>query len=122
KEPIDGISPLRRPAAATALVLLACLGVARPARAADVGRLMSRANERGTVRVLARLEVPATPKRLAGSDVDAARLTAIRASRARLARDLEGTAWRTSRDFSTIPYVALELSPEALTKLTQSGA
>jgi subtilisin len=122
KEPIDGFSPLRRPAAATALVLLACLGFARPARAADVGRLMSRANERGTVRVLARLDVPATPKRLAGSDADAARLTAIRASRARLARDLEGTAWRTSRDFSTIPYVALELSPEALTKLTQSGA
>ena len=122
KQAIDDISPARWPVAATAVLLLVCLGGARPARAADVGRLLSQATERGTVRVLARLDVPATPKTLAGSDADDARLTAIRASRAALSRDLEGTAWRTARDFSTIPYVALELSPEALTALTLSGA
>ena len=102
---------------AAALVALA----ARDARAGDVAQLLDRATERGTVRVLARLDVPETSKTLAGVDAGAARLTAIRSARAALARDLEGTAYSTEREFSTIPYVALDLSPAALTALTFSG-
>lgn len=94
---------------------------ARDARAGDVSQLLDRATERGTVRVLARLDVPATAKSLASVDADAARLTAIRSARTALARDLEGTAYTTEREFSTIPYVALDVSPAALTALTLSG-
>lgn len=86
-----------------------------------MAQLLDRATERGTVRVLARLDVPETSKSLAGVDAGAARLTAIRSARAALARDLEGTVYSTEREFSTIPYVALDVSPAALTALTLSG-
>ena len=114
--------PSRRALLRAVLIVaaVAALG-AHEASAGDVASLLDRATERGSVRVLARLDVPATPKALAGVDADAARLTAIRSARAALARDLDGTAWREARDFSTIPWVALELSPEALTALTFSG-
>ncbi|MFN8602456.1 MAG: S8 family serine peptidase [Candidatus Binatia bacterium] len=94
---------------------------ARDARAADVAELLDRATTRGTVRVLARLDVPSTSKSLASVDAEAARVTAIRSARTALARDLEGTAYTTERAFSTIPYVALDVSPAALTALTLSG-
>ncbi len=94
---------------------------ARGARAGDVAELLDRATTRGTVRVLARLDVPSTSKSLASVDAEAARVTAIRSARTALARDLEGTAYTTERAFSTIPYVALDVSPAALTALTLSG-
>ena len=94
---------------------------ARGARAGDVAELLDRATARGTVRVLARLDVPSTSKSLASVDAEAARVTAIRSARTALARDLEGTAYTTERAFSTIPYVALDVSPAALTALTLSG-
>jgi subtilisin len=105
------------------LILAATLSAlaARDAHAGDVAQLLDRATERGTVRVLARLDVPETSKALASVDAGAARLTAIRSARAALARDLEGTAYATEREFSTIPYVALDVSPAALTALTLSG-
>jgi subtilisin family serine protease len=103
-------------------LLVAAVAVrAREARAGDVAQLLDRATERGTVRVLARLDVPAATKSLASVDAEAARVTAIRGARAALARDLEGTAYATEREFSTIPYVALDVSPAALTALTLSG-
>ncbi|MBY0278722.1 S8 family serine peptidase [Candidatus Binatia bacterium] len=113
-----------RPVLSLVLLLAAAtVGVtARRARAADIGELLARAEQRGSVRVIAHLDVPATPKALAGSDAEGARLTAIRTARTALARDLDGTAWQMTREFSSIPYVALDLSPEALTAMTLSGA
>jgi len=103
------------------LALALCAAAPRPAAADDIGRLLSRATERGSVRVLARLDVPASPRGLAGNAQSPSHLQAIRTSRAAMARDLEGTSWQMAREFSTIPYVALELSPDALTALTLSG-
>ena len=114
-----------REARVTRLILIVGAAVlalaARDARAGDVADLLDRATARGTVRVLARLDVPSTSKALASVDADAARVTAIRTARTALARDLEGTAYSTEREFSTIPYVALDVSPAALTALTLSG-
>ena len=114
-----------REARVTRLILIVGAAVlalaARDARAGDVADLLDRAAARGTVRVLARLDVPSTSKALASVDADAARVTAIRTARTALARDLEGTAYTTEREFSTIPYVALDVSPAALTALTLSG-
>ena len=114
-----------REARVTRLILIVGAAVlalaARDARAGDVADLLDRATARGTVRVLARLDVPSTSKALASVDADAARVTAIRTARTALARDLEGTAYTTERAFSTIPYVALDVSPAALTALTLSG-
>jgi subtilisin family serine protease len=106
------------PLLATSVLLAAAV---EASAAGDVAALMARATERGSVRVLARLDVPALPKTLSGSARGEARLRAIRASRAALARDLDGTPWHMAREFSSIPYVALELSPSALTALTLSG-
>ncbi|MEW6268644.1 MAG: S8 family serine peptidase [Thermodesulfobacteriota bacterium] len=106
-------------AATTSLVTAAG---AREALAADVARLMSIAQDRGTVRVLARLDVPATAEGLLDADGVAAQRTAIKASCAAMEADLAGTAWRMTREFATVPYVALEVTPAALTALTLSGA
>jgi len=115
----------RRQAPPSVVLLASLLGlVVLPgavSAAGDIGELVSRASARGRVRVLARLDVPAVPKTLSGTAREEARLTAIRRTRAAMARDLDGTAWSLEREFSAIPYVALELSPEALTALTLSG-
>jgi len=117
-----GLRPAR-PHGRVLVALLGVLGVCTQAGAAgDIGELLDRAHARGSVRVIARLDVPAVPKTLSGSAHEEARLTAIRASRAALARDLGSTRWSMEREFSAIPYVALDLSPEALTALTLSGA
>src|SRR5690606_14140211 len=44
------------------------------------------------------------------------------AVRESLARDLGDADWREARAFSTIPYVALEVSPGALDRLEGSGS
>ncbi|HEY8517686.1 MAG TPA: S8 family serine peptidase [Candidatus Binatia bacterium] len=119
-------APLSAGALLVALALLVTGALLPTAvQAGDVGRLMAIARERGTARVLVRLDVPeaaaAAPDASEASRV-ASRRTAIRASRAKLARDLGSTAWAVAREFDTIPYVALEVTPAALTALTLSGA
>src|SRR4051794_6258011 len=78
------------------LIAVALLGptlLARRATASDdIARLMSRASQRGTVRVLARLDVPAAPQSLSGTARVDSQLQAIRSSRAAVARALDGTA------------------------------
>ncbi len=67
----DPRTTARRGREARAMRLIPILGAAvlalgtRAARAADVAELLDRATARGTVRVLARLDVPSTSKSLA---------------------------------------------------------
>jgi subtilisin family serine protease len=113
---------VRGPRIVLLALVAACLPVRRADAAADLDQLMARASERGSVRVLARLDVPAAPQQLAGAARVDAQLQAIRSSRTAVARDLDGTAWRMARSFDTIPYIALEASPAALAALARSGA
>jgi subtilisin family serine protease len=89
------------------------------APAAEFQRLVPK--DDGTVRVIVGLQTRFTPE----GALDAARVKDQRAqidgARERLVRALAGTKHRVANAFETIPSVALELSPEALTVLERSG-
>jgi hypothetical protein len=55
-----------------------------------------------------------------GSPDDPARLAAIAAARQALLQELDGTTFRVVRTYDTIPFVALEVSPDAMAALRRS--
>ena len=63
----------------------------------------------------------AVPEALSGTAAADGSRRAIRAARDGVERDLGGTSWREARAFETVPYVALEVTPEALARLEASG-
>ncbi|MBM4268989.1 MAG: hypothetical protein FJ144_20670 [Deltaproteobacteria bacterium] len=102
-------------APAVVAVCAVSLVLAAPAGAAD---LMARARRDGSVRVLARLPVAPQPLALRGTRAgDEANRIAIRGARDRLEEDLADTGWEVTRPFESIPYVALDVGPDALARL-----
>lgn len=97
-------------------VVALCVSVASAADGPSA--LLDRANREGTVRVLARLPVAATPLALRGTQAgDAQRRIAIRSARTRLEADLGDTAWEVKHEYESVPYVALEMGADALVRL-----
>jgi hypothetical protein len=100
-------------------ILAALPSIARAGTAVPTA-LVDRAAREGSVRAIVRLDVPASPQSLAaGDEVSRA---AMAGARDRLARDLAATDWAPVREFRTIPYLAIEASPDALAALARSGA
>jgi subtilisin family serine protease len=80
----------------------------------DASRLLDKAREEGSVRVIVRLQADFAPEgRLSGAQ-RADQRDAIDSAQAKLKADLRGTGSEILREYQTIPYVALELSPKAL--------
>lgn len=108
-------------AAALLAAVPAMAGAASLPPGDELQRLAAKARERGTVRVLAELDVPMRP----AAALDEAQATTLRdaiaVSKGSLERALAGTGWRTTRTFQTVPFVALEVSPEALEVLGRTG-
>jgi hypothetical protein len=73
--------------------------------------LVERASAEGTVRVIVGFRLPP------GATADAA---AIATAREAVLRQVAGTRHRVLRAYETIPFVALEASPEALRALAAS--
>ena len=84
------------------------------AKTFDSSRLMRRAEEEGSVRVIVGLQTDFTPEGRLSKPQVANQREDIDRVRAGLRADLGATEYRTVRRFETIPYVVLELSPEAL--------
>ena len=92
-------------------------GVAGPASLAELER---RADRDGPVRVIVGLDTDFRPEgRLGGAEVQSQR-TGIDEIRGRLLDDLAGTGYEKVRVFQTIPYLALEVSRDALAVLEES--
>ena len=125
--PVPGTGDLvvimrNRPWASLAVlgVLLFSSSVARASGLSE--SLRARARSGGTVRVLARLAVPESTSSVPGMPSgDSSRRRAIAGARQRLEQDLGDHGWEEKRAFATIPYVALEVTPEALDRLEASG-
>ena len=100
-------------------ILAALPSIARAGTAVPTA-LSDRAAREGSVRAIVRLDVPASPQSLAAGD-EVSRAT-MAGARARLARDLAATDWVPVREFRTIPYLAIEATPDALAALARSGA
>jgi subtilisin len=83
-------------------------------------QLLKKAHRKGSVRVIARLRTDFVPEgRLSRSDA-ADQRTGIENAQAGLQAALQGTGYRTVRTYDTIPYIALELPPQALQAVQRS--
>jgi len=83
--------------------------------------LVDRAAQEGTVRVLVQLQVVAKPEGgLASAEAVAAQRKAIAVAQSALMAELVGTRYRLIRTYETIPFLALEVSSDALRILEAS--
>jgi subtilisin family serine protease len=83
--------------------------------------LYDKAASEGSVRVIVQLQVSTFPEgELESVDAVAFQRQGIAAARAPVLADLAGTSYRTVREFETIPFVALEVAPDAIAALDAS--
>jgi subtilisin family serine protease len=86
----------------------------------DPSRLLGKAQKEGSVPVIVGLRTDFTPEgRLSPAQVDDQR-AAIESAGAGLRSELSGTGYQTLREYETVPYIALELTPEALRAIQDS--
>jgi len=86
----------------------------------DGSQLLDKAQREGAVRVIVGLRTDFAPEgRLSRPEV-ADQRDGIQSAQAGLQEDLQGTGYRTVREFDTIPFVALELPPQALQAVQRS--
>ena len=86
----------------------------------DSSRLLAKAQREGSVRAIVGLRTDFTPEgQLSRAQADDQR-AAIESARAGLQADLAGTGYQTLREYETVPYIALELTPEALRAIQNS--
>ncbi len=84
--------------------------------------LHAKASSKGSVRVIVQLGVTTFPEEeLESAAAVASQRRGIAATRAALLAELAGTGHRTIREFETIPFVALEVAPDAMTALEASN-
>jgi hypothetical protein len=83
--------------------------------------LRSRALDRDLVRVIVQLRVTGLPEgRLGSAEAEASARQAIAEAQCTLLRELAGTNYRVVRTYETIPFLALEVSLDALRALEGS--
>ncbi len=83
--------------------------------------LYDKAAHSGTVRVIVELRVATVPDaKIASDQAVAAQRKDIAAARAAVLKRLAGTGHRLMREYTTIPFVALEVAPDALAALATS--
>ena len=83
--------------------------------------LVDRAAQEGTVRVLVQLQVVAKPEgELASAEAVATQRQAIAGAQSALMAELVGTRHRLIRTYETIPFLALDVSSDALRILEAS--
>src|SRR5918995_2609954 len=86
----------------------------------DSSRLLAKAQKEGSVPVIVGLRTDFAPEgQLNRAQADDQR-GAIESARAGLRAELAGTGYETLREYETVPYIALELTPEALRAVQNS--
>ncbi len=113
------------PCLAVPLVVCEADGAAAVARTAVGGTasedLLATARRDGRIRVIVELDVAGAAQGGApAAEARAQRRAAIAAARSRLDARLPSSGWRTTRTYERLPFVALEVSPEALGTLRSS--
>jgi hypothetical protein len=99
------------PALLIGMMLLAAPGRATAQVTATFDELVAKAERQGTLRVIVELKVDSTGPPTGAAIADA---------QDRLLAELGGTSHRLIRRFSTVPFIALEVSPDALRRLAAS--
>jgi len=117
-----GIGSLRALIPAVLITLLASGAVAAQAQDRIAPELAARAAREGKVRIIVQLDVPAIPEgRLRALRARLLQRQRIAAAQDGLAAELAGTTHRMARRFRSIPFAALEVGPQALSRLERSA-
>ncbi len=95
---------------------------ARQAPASDFAALKAKAAAKGNVRVIVGLKTKFTAEGGLGAAAARAQHARIASAGKAVTSALAGTKHKLVHKYSTVPYVALELSANAVEKLRQSGA
>ena len=86
----------------------------------DPSRLLGKAQKEGSVEVIVGLRTDFTPEgRLSQAQAEDQR-AAIESAGEGLRADLAGTGYETLREYETVPYIAMKLTPEALRAVQDS--
>ena len=86
----------------------------------DSSRLLAKAQREGSVRAIVGLRTDFTPEgQLSRAQVDDQR-GAIQSAEAGLRSELAGTGYETLREYETVPYIALSLTPDAFRAVQNS--
>ena len=86
----------------------------------DSSHLLQKAEREGSVRVIVRLRTEFVPEgRLSRPEV-ADQRDEIGSAQAELREDLRGSGYQTLREYETVPFIALKVSPEALQAVQRS--
>ena len=80
-----------------------------------------RAQDEGSVAIIVQVGALAQPEGVLTAQAVQIQREAIRAMEVQVLNDLAGTNYRLVRQFETIPFLALEVEPDALAALTQSA-
>jgi subtilisin family serine protease len=103
------------------VALLLGIGVATATAGVVPEALYDKAAREGSVRVIVQLRVTTTLEgKLQSAAAVASQRQDIAAMRGAALAELAGTSHRTVREFATIPFVALEVAPDALSTLEAS--
>jgi subtilisin len=86
----------------------------------DSSHLLQKAEREGSVRVIVRLQSDFVPEGRIGRAEAADQRNGIESAQAGLQEQLRGTGYRTLREYETVPYIALKLTPEALRAVQDS--
>ncbi|MGH3089052.1 MAG: hypothetical protein ACRDSJ_17270, partial [Rubrobacteraceae bacterium] len=86
----------------------------------DDAQLLREAESEGSVRVIVGIETDFVPEARIGRARVAEQREGIEDTTDELREDLTGTVFRTVREYDTIPYVALKLTPEAFREARES--
>ena len=77
-------------------------------------QLLQEAEQAGSVRAIVRLRTDFVPQGRLSRAEAADQQTAIGTAQAGLRAELQGTGYQTLREFETVPFIVLELTPEAI--------
>jgi subtilisin family serine protease len=103
------------------VALLLGIGVGTATAGLVPQALYDKVAREGSVRVIVQLGVTTSPEgELESADAVASQRQGVATMRAAVLAELAGTGYRTIREFETIPFVALEVAPEALSALEVS--
>jgi subtilisin family serine protease len=94
---------------------------ARRAPAADFSRLEAKAADKGRVRVIVGLRTAFTPEGALGASAKGAQQDRIASARRAVVDAVAGAPHKSIHAYKSVPYVALELSEQALEQLRASG-
>jgi subtilisin len=86
----------------------------------DTPHLLQKAERERSVRVIVRLRTDFVPEGRLGRTEAADQRDGIESAQAGLQEQLRGTGYQTLREYETVPYIALKLTPQALRAVQDS--